>query len=67
MYIGERRWLAAAAVYLHDVGVIIAAVGEGGLLEVLAAVGGGQQQDVGHVDGGEDLHQVLLTMLFQAG
>ena len=47
--------------------MIIAAVGEGGLLEVLAAVGGGQQQDVGHVDGGEDLHQVLLTVLLQPG
>ena len=46
--------------------MVVAAVGQGRLLQVLAAVGVGQQQDVGHVHRGHDLHQVLLTVLFQA-
>ena len=50
---------------LHDVGVVLAAVGEGGLLEVVAAVGVGEEKDLGHVDRVERLAQVLLALHLQ--
>ena len=50
---------------LHYVGVVLAAVGEGGLLEVVAAVGVGEEKDLGHVDRVERLTQVLLALHLQ--
>ena len=50
---------------LHDVGVVLAAVGEGGLLEVVAAVGVGEEKDLGHVHRVDRLPKVLLTLNLQ--
>ena len=50
---------------LHDVGVVLAAVGEGGLLEVLAAVGVGEEKDLGHVHRVDRLTKVLLALNLQ--
>ena len=50
---------------LHDVGVVLAAVGEGGLLQVLAAVGVGEEKDLGHVHRVDRLTKVLLALNLQ--
>ena len=50
---------------LHDVGVVLAAVREGGLLEVVAAVGVGEEKDLGHVHRVDRLPKVLLTLNLQ--
>ena len=50
---------------LHDVGVVLAAVREGGLLEVVAAVGVGEEKDLGHIHRVDRLAQVLLALNLQ--
>ena len=50
---------------LHDVGVVLAAVGEGCLLELVAAVGVGEEEDLGHVHRVDRLAKVLLALHLQ--
>ena len=50
---------------LHDVGVVLAAVGQRHPLQVPAAVVLREEEDVRHVERVDDLPQVLLTVQLQ--
>ena len=52
---------------LHDVGVVFVAVRKRSFLEVSAAVGVGEEEDLGHVERVDDLTQVGLALHLQAG
>ena len=49
----------------HYVRVVLAAIGEGGLLQVVAAVRVGEEKNLGHVHRVDDLPEVLLALHLQ--
>ena len=49
----------------HYVRVVLAAIGEGGLLQVVAAVRVGEEKNLGHVHRVDDLPKVLLALHLQ--